>query len=153
MEKGIRNFVFQNPTKIVFGKDCIKKIDELIPSDAKVLVLYGGGSVKKFGTFDRVVKALGDRQWDEFGGIEANPTYETLIQAVDKVKAEGFDFLMAVGGGSVIDGAKFVAAGAVFDGNPIDIFGNGVGKGLPVTTGSAIRNRLDVARDSIGNEQ
>jgi NADP-dependent alcohol dehydrogenase len=133
VEKGIRNFEFQNPTKIVFGKDRIKKIDELIPTDAKVLVLYGGGSVKKFGTFDRVVKALGDRQWDEFGGIEANPTYETLIQAVDKVKAEGFDYLMAVGGGSVIDGAKFVAAGAVFDGNPIDIFGNGVGKGLPVT--------------------
>jgi len=133
LEKSIRNFEFHNPTKIVFGKDQIKKIDELIPTNAKVLVLYGGGSVKKFGTFDRVVKALGNREWDEFGGIEANPTYETLIKAVDKIKAEGFDYLMAVGGGSVIDGTKFVAAGAVCDGDPIDIFGSGVGKGLPVT--------------------
>ena len=88
LEKGIRNFEFQNPTKIVFGKDQIKRIGDLIPQDAKVLILYGGGSVKKFGTFDRVVEALGNREWAEFGGIEANPTYETLIQAVDKIKAE-----------------------------------------------------------------
>lgn len=133
LEKGIRNFEFQNPTKIVFGKDQIKRIGDLIPQGAKVLILYGGGSVKKFGTFDRVVEALGNREWAEFGGIEANPTYETLIQAVEKIKAEGYDYLLAVGGGSVIDGVKFVAAGAVFDGNPIDMFGSGVGKGLPVT--------------------
>ena len=88
LEKGIRNFEFQNPTKIVFGKDQIKRIGDLIPQDAKVLILYGGGSVKKFGTFDRVVEALGNREWAEFSGIEANPTYETLIQAVDKIKAE-----------------------------------------------------------------
>ena len=133
LEKGIRNFEFQNPTKIVFGKDQIKRIGDLIPQDAKVLILYGGGSVKKFGTFDRVVEALGNREWAEFGGIEANPTYETLIQAVDKIKTEAYDYSLAVGGGSVIYGVKFVAAGAVFDGNPIDMFGSGVGKGLPVT--------------------
>ncbi|HRG31368.1 MAG TPA: iron-containing alcohol dehydrogenase, partial [Trichococcus flocculiformis] len=108
MEKGIRNFEFQNPTKIVFGKDQIKRIGDLIPQDAKVLILYGGGSVKKFGTFDRVVEALGNREWAEFSGIEANPTYETLIQAVDKIKAEGYDYLLAVGGGSVIDCAKAI---------------------------------------------
>ena len=89
LENGIRNFEFQNPTKIVFGKDQIKRINDLIPQDAKVLILYGGGSVKKFGTFDRLVEALGNREWSEFGGIEANPTYETLIQAVNKIKAEG----------------------------------------------------------------
>ena len=90
MEFGIRNFTFRNPTKILFGKDRIKDIDGEIPKDAKVLILYGGGSVKRNGAFDRAVQALGNREWDEFGGIEANPTYETLIKAVARVKEEGF---------------------------------------------------------------
>ena len=133
MEFGIRNFTFRNPTKILFGKDRIKDIDGEIPKDAKVLILYGGGSVKRNGAFDRAVKALGNREWDEFGGIEANPTYETLIKAVARVKEEGFTYLLAIGGGSVIDGTKFVAAASVFDGNPLDMFRGGFGKGLPVT--------------------
>ena len=133
MELGIRNFTFRNPTKILFGKDRIKDIDGEIPKDAKVLILYGGGSVKRNGAFDRAVQALGNREWDEFGGIEANPTYETLIKAVARVKEEGFTYLLAIGGGSVIDGTKFVAAASVFDGNPLDMFRGGFGKGLPVT--------------------
>ncbi|MGY3724162.1 NADP-dependent alcohol dehydrogenase [Granulicatella balaenopterae] len=133
MNQGIRNFNFQNPTKILFGKDRIKDIDAEIPKDAKVLVMYGGGSVKRNGAFDRTIKALGEREWDEFGGIEANPTYETLMKAVEKIQQEGFTYLMAIGGGSVIDGTKFVSLAAVFDGDPIDIMGGGVGRQLPVS--------------------
>lgn len=133
MELGIRNFTFQNPTKILFGHDRIKDLDQEIPADAKVLILYGGGSVKKNGALPRAIAALGNRQWDEFSGIEANPTYETLMKAVKKVQEEQFTYLLAIGGGSVIDGTKFVAAASVFDGDPIDMFGAGIGRGLPVT--------------------
>lgn len=128
-----KNFNFHNPTRILFGKGQIAKLDKYIPQDAKVLITYGGGSVKRFGTFDKVIEALGNRQWGEFGGIEANPVYETLIKAVDKIKAEGFDYVLAVGGGSVIDGTKFICAAAEFPGDPIDIFGKGIGQGLPIT--------------------
>lgn len=130
----IQNFRFYNPTRIYFGKDQFKAIDREIPKDRKVLILYGGGSVKRFGTFDKVVTALGEREWGEFGGIEANPVYETLMKAVERVKKEGFNYLLAVGGGSVIDGTKFVAAAAEFEGSPSDIFGKGVGQGLKVKT-------------------
>lgn len=111
----MNNFNFYNPTQIVFGKETIAKLDELIATDSKVLLLYGGQSAKKTGTLDEVKKALGGRHIDEFGGIEANPTYETLIKAVQLVKEQHFDFLLAVGGGSVIDGTKFVAAAACLD--------------------------------------
>lgn len=133
MEQGIRNFNFKNPTKILFGKDRIKDINNEIPQDAKVLILYGGGSVKRNGAFDRAVAALGGREWSEFGGIEANPTYETLMKAVARVQSEGFTYLLAVGGGSVIDGTKFVSAASVFEGNPVDMFRGGIGRGLPIT--------------------
>ena len=132
MEKSIQNFTFQNPTKILFGKKRIEEIDNEIPKDAKVLILYGGGSVKKNGAFDRAVSALGGRDWDEFSGIEANPTFETLMKAVHKVREGGFTYLLAIGGGSVIDGTKFVSAASLFEGDPIDLFGWGIGKGLPV---------------------
>ena len=132
MEKSIQNFTFQNPTKILFGKKRIEEIDNEIPKDAKVLILYGGGSVKKNGTFERAVLALGGRDWDEFSGIEANPTFETLMKAVHKVREGGFTYLLAIGGGSVIDGTKFVSAASLFEGDPIDLFGWGIGKGLPV---------------------
>lgn len=128
MNKNISNFKFYNPVKIVFGKDRIKELSSLIPKDKKVLITYGGGSVKRFGTFDRVVEALDGYSYGEFGGIEANPTYETCMEAVQLIKEEGYDFLLAVGGGSVIDGTKFIAAAAEFEGNPKDIFGGGVGK-------------------------
>lgn len=132
MTHEIQNFTFQNPTKILFGRNRIEDIDNEIPKDAKVLVLYGGGSVKKNGAFDRAVKALGNREWDEFSGIEANPTFETLMKAVEKVRAENFTYLLAIGGGSVIDGTKFVSAASLFTEGPVDLFGWGVGKGLPV---------------------
>ena len=132
MEKSIQNFTFQNPTKILFGKKRIEEIDNEIPKDAKVLILYGGESVKKNGAFERAVLALGGRDWDEFSGIEANPTFETLMKAVHKVREGGFTYLLAIGGGSVIDGTKFVSAASLFEGDPIDLFGWGIGKGLPV---------------------
>ncbi|WP_298645731.1 iron-containing alcohol dehydrogenase [uncultured Granulicatella sp.] len=132
MENSIQNFTFQNPTKILFGKNRIEEIDNEIPKYAKVLILYGGGSVKKNGAFDRAVSALGGRDWDEFSGIEANPTFETLMKAVHKVREGGFTYLLAIGGGSVIDGTKFVSAASLFEGDPIDLFGWGIGKGLPV---------------------
>ena len=128
----MNNFTFYNPTKIFFGKDQIRKLNHEIPKDAKVLLLYGGGSIKQYGVFDRVVEALGDRQWGEFGGIEANPVFETLMEAVAQIKKDGYDYLLALGGGSVIDGTKFIAAAVPFDGDPIDIFAMGIGKGLPV---------------------
>lgn len=125
------DFNFYNPTRIVFGKDKLGELDNLIAKDAKVLVLYGGGSVKRFGTLEKVMKGLGDRKVVEFGGIEPNPKYETLMKAVEVVKAENIDFLLAVGGGSVMDGTKFVALAACYEGaEASDIL---LGKENPVT--------------------
>lgn len=100
----------------MFGKDRLGELDNLVPKDAKVLVLYGGGSVKRFGTLEKVLNGLGDREVVEFGGIEANPRFETLMKAVDVVKKENIDFLLAVGGGSVMDGTKFVSLASQYDG-------------------------------------
>jgi len=111
------NFNFYNPVHIVFGKDRLAELDKLVPKDAKVLVLYGGGSVKKAGTLEKVLAGLGSRQVLEFGGIEPNPKYTTLIKAVELVKKENVDFLLAVGGGSVMDGTKFVAMAAEYPGD------------------------------------
>ena len=105
----MQNFEFFNPTKIVFGNKTIAKLAELVPAEARVLILYGGASARKNGTLDEVKAALGGRTLFEFGGIEANPTFETLMRAVDVVRAEKIDFLLAVGGGSVLDAAKAVA--------------------------------------------
>ncbi len=134
------NFDFYNPTRIVFGKDRLEELDNLIPKDAKVLVLYGGGSVKKFGTLDKVLKGLGERKIVEFGGIEANPKFETLMKAVDVVKKENIDFLLAVGGGSVMDGTKFVSLASQYDGeDALDLLRDrmaafGLTKALPLGT-------------------
>ena len=89
MQNNISNFTYFNPTKVVFGKNQISTLDQLIPSNKKVLITYGGGSVKRFGTLDKVKQALGDRVYGEFGGIEANPTFETAMKAVELVKKEG----------------------------------------------------------------
>lgn len=117
----MNQFNFYNPTKIIFGRDRFNELDQLVPQDAKILVLYGGGSVKKFGTLDRVLAALPNREILEFGGIEANPRYETLMKAVDLVRAEKIDFLLAVGGGSVIDGTKFIALASYYEGDGLDL--------------------------------
>ncbi len=111
------NFDFYNPTRIVFGKDRLNELDALVPQDVNVLVLYGGGSVKKFGTLAKVTKALGNRKFFEFGGIEPNPKFETLMKAVELVKKENIGFLLAVGGGSVMDGTKFIALAAKYKGD------------------------------------
>lgn len=124
------NFSFQNTTKIHFGEGQIAALSKSIPKDAKVLVTYGGGSIKKNGVYEQVTDALKDHRWFEFSGIEPNPSYDTLMKAQDIIKQEGVDFLLAVGGGSVIDGTKFIAAAAKFDGDdPWDI----IAKRSPVT--------------------
>lgn len=115
------NFAFHNPTTILFGKDQIKKINELVPADAKVLITYGGGSAKRNGVIDRVKAALGNREVLEFAGIEPNPHYETLMKAVEIVRAEGITFLMAVGGGSVIDGTKFISLATYYPKDATDL--------------------------------
>ncbi|HSX50249.1 MAG TPA: iron-containing alcohol dehydrogenase [Cellvibrio sp.] len=117
----MQNFTFSNPTKIVFGEGQIKELANLIPANARILLTYGGGSIKKNGVYEQVVKALEGKTWFEFSGIEPNPHYETLMKAVELVKQEKIDFLLPVGGGSVIDGTKLIAAAVNFDGEPWDI--------------------------------
>jgi NADP-dependent alcohol dehydrogenase len=115
------NFTFHNPTKILFGKGQIAAITREIPREQRVLITYGGGSIKQNGVYDQVMSALAKRTVFEFAGIEPNPTYETLMEAVRTVREQDIDFLLAVGGGSVIDGTKFIAAAAPFKGEPWDI--------------------------------
>ncbi|WP_114764841.1 iron-containing alcohol dehydrogenase [Vibrio rhodolitus] len=114
-------FAYQNPTQILFGQGQIQAITNVIGSDARVLVVYGGGSIKKNGVYDQVVAALTEHQWQEFSGVEPNPTKETLDKAVEIVKADNIDFILAVGGGSVIDGCKYIAAASHYDGDGWDI--------------------------------
>lgn len=124
------SFEYRNPVKIIFGKDTISKIADEIPKTAKVLITYGGGSIMKNGVYDQVKKALKEHEVFEFGGIEANPEYETLVKAVAMAKQENIDYLLAVGGGSVLDGTKFIAAAAKYKGNdPWDI----LAKSAPLT--------------------
>ena len=112
----MNNFEFQNPTKILFGKGQIAAISKEIPKNAKVLLLYGGGSIKKNGVYEQVTKVLQNFEVVEFGGIPANPEYAVLMDAVKVIKAENITFLLAVGGGSVIDGTKFLSAAALYKG-------------------------------------
>lgn len=133
----MQSFTFHNPTQIVFGRDKVAELANLVPASAKVLILYGGASAEKTGTLAEVRAALGEREVQEFGGIEPNPTYETLMKAALQVQRDKIDFLLAVGGGSVIDGTKFVAAAACFDGEPWDILlqhGSNVTRALPFGT-------------------
>ena len=115
------NFELYNPTNLVFGKGQIEKLTTLVPKDAKILLAYGGGSIFKNGIHEQVRKSLEGFDITEFGGIEANPHFETLMKAVAIIKEQKINFILAVGGGSVIDGVKFLSAAANFEGNPIDI--------------------------------
>lgn len=118
----MNNFEFKNPTKILFGKNQIEKIATQIAPNEKVLLLYGGGSIKKNGIYEQVTTALSEFELIEFGGIPANPEYEILLDALKIIKEEKITFLLAVGGGSVIDGTKFLSSAALFTGdNPWDI--------------------------------
>ncbi|CAM3647397.1 Alcohol dehydrogenase YqhD [Vibrio aerogenes CECT 7868] len=114
-------FTYSNPTTIFFGQGQIAAIKNAIPADKKVLMIYGGGSIKKNGVYEQTKTALDAHTWLEFSGVEPNPTKETLDKAVAIVKAENIDFILAVGGGSVIDGSKYVAAAAKYDGDGWDI--------------------------------
>ncbi len=114
----MNNFEFQNPTKIVFGKGSIAKLSELMYKGEKIMMTYGGGSIKKNGVYDQVKKALEGFSVIEFGGIEANPDYDTLMKAVEICRKEGVGMVLAVGGGSVIDGSKLIAAAVDFKGDP-----------------------------------
>lgn len=115
------NFELYNPTNYVFGKGQIAKLSELVPQNTKILLAYGGGSIFKNGVYEQVRKALPHFDIVEFGGIEPNPRYETLMKAVAIIREQNIGFVLAVGGGSVIDGVKFISAAVKFDGNPMDI--------------------------------
>ena len=133
----MNNFNLYNPTKIIFGKDEINKLSEEIPSDAKVLILYGGGSIKKNGIYEQVKNALTSYVVHEFAGIPANPEYSVLLKALQVIKENNIDFLLAVGGGSVIDGTKFLSSAALFEGDePWDILKNKIvtKEGMPFGT-------------------
>jgi len=115
------NFELYNPTKLVFGKGQIEKLSELVPKGAKILLAYGGGSIFKNGIHQQVIDNLKGFEIVEFSGIEPNPHFETLMKAVAIIKEQNIDFILAVGGGSVIDGVKFISGAVNFEGNPIDI--------------------------------
>ena len=122
----MNNFEFKNPTKIIFGANQIAKLSSEIPLDARVLIVYGGGSIKKNGIYEQVITALNKHSVFEFGGIPANPEYAILCEALALIKKEKIDFLLAVGGGSVIDGTKFLSAAALYIGeNPWEILTSG----------------------------
>lgn len=154
------NFEFKNPVKILFGKGKIAKIANELPKDKKILLTYGGGSIFKNGVYDQVKAATKDFNVIEFGGIEANPHYETLMKAVALVKAEKVDYLLSVGGGSVLDGTKFIAAAALYEGEePWDICAKrsqvNIQKAIPIgavltlpATGSEMNGNAVVTRVS-----
>jgi len=117
----MNNFELYNPVNYIFGKDQIQKLSELIPANAKVLLAYGVGSIFKNGVHNQVTNALNKHQVIEFGGIEPNPHFETLMKAVQIIREQKIDFILAVGGGSVIDGVKFISAAVHFEGDEADI--------------------------------
>ncbi len=154
-------FELYNPTKLIFGTESYLRISHEIPKGAKILMTYGGGSIKSNGVYDQVLAQLKDFQVLEFGGIEANPTFETLSKALDIIRSEGITFLLAVGGGSVIDGTKFLAAAAYFEGDSWDILKKGirVSKAMPFgtvltlpATGSEMNSGAVITRKETGEK-
>jgi NADP-dependent alcohol dehydrogenase len=126
-------YSYYNPTAIQFGEGQIKSIVNFISKEQKILVVYGGGSIKKNGVYTQVSAALEGYTWSEFSGVESNPSVETLNKAVEIIKNERIDFILAVGGGSVIDGCKYLAAAALYDGEGWDLLeGKKVEKALPL---------------------
>ncbi len=150
----MNNFIFQNPTTLVFGKGQIARLPELIPAEAKVMITFGGGSVKSNGIYDQVVKAMAGRNYVEFWGIEPNPTVETLRKAVELGRKENVDFLLAVGGGSVLDGTKLIGVALLSDEDPWELVLKGFGtRSLPLAsvmtlpaTGSEMNNGAVISR-------
>lgn len=156
------NFTYHNPVKILFGKGRIASLGAEIPAGARILMTFGGGSIRANGVYDQVKAALDGRPVVEFAGFEPNPTYETAMRAVDVVRRERIDFLLAVGGGSVLDGTKFIAAAARFQGEPWDILTRNapVAEALPLgcvltlpATGSEMNPFAVVSRRSTGEKR
>jgi NADP-dependent alcohol dehydrogenase len=155
----MKNFTFYNPTKIIFGKGTIGALKNEVPAGKKIMLVFGGGSIKKNGVYEEIMKALEGREVYEFSGVEANPTYETLMKCVEQVREKKVDFLIAAGGGSVIDGTKFVAAAAPFNDDPwkiLQTFGACVKEALPFATvltlpatGSEMNNGSVITRAEI----
>jgi NADP-dependent alcohol dehydrogenase len=154
----MNNFSFFNNTRILFGEGQISALQDQVPAGSKVMIVYGGGSIKKNGIFDQVTQALEGFDWVEFGGIEANPHYETCLEAITFARNEAVSFILAVGGGSVIDASKFIAAGVLHEGTPweiIETFGGAVKGALPVgcvltlaATGSEMNPTSVITRSS-----
>lgn len=150
----MKNFSFCNPVKLIMGKGMIASLKEEIPTDNKIMITFGGGSVKKNGVYEQVKEALSGHQTIEFWGIEPNPAIETLRQAIELGKKEKVDFLLAVGGGSVIDGTKLIAAGLKYEGDAWDLVLKGasydcVPLGTVLTlpaTGSEMNNGAVISR-------
>ena len=133
----MNNFKYRNPTKILFGKGQIENLSTEISENSKILMLYGGGSIMKNGIYEQVTKALSGYEVVEFGGIPANPEYSVLLDALKVIKEKNITYLLAVGGGSVIDGTKFLSAAALYEGEtPWDLLTNNkpVTKGMPFAT-------------------
>lgn len=155
------NYTYFNPTAIEFGTGKIKSIVNYIDKKLKVLVVYGGGSIKKNGVYDQVKSALEGYTWFEFSGIEPNPAIETLNKAVKIIKDEKIDFVLAVGGGSVIDGSKYLVAAALYDGDGWDFLeGKAVEKALPLgailtlpATGSESNTNAVISRISTNEKR
>ena len=124
----MNNFTFHNPTRLLFGKGMIEKLSTAIPMVHRIMITFGGGSVKQNGVYDQVIKALKDRDYIEFWGIEPNPTIETLREAIQIAKGKQVDFLLAVGGGSVIDGTKLISPAS----STTVILGNWYRKGITI---------------------
>lgn len=150
----MNNFVYHNPTKLVFGKGQIARLAELIPAEKHVMITFGGGSVKRNGVYEQVVNALAGRDFVEFWGIEPNPSVETLRKAIALGKEHKVDFLLAVGGGSVIDGTKLISAGLLYEGDAWDLVLKGsYNKTVPLATvltmsatGSEMNNGAVISR-------
>ncbi|EOL8969045.1 alcohol dehydrogenase [Cronobacter dublinensis] len=161
----MNNFNLHNPTHIAFGKGTISELRSLIPADSRVLITYGGGSVKKTGVLDQVYSALNGLDVLEFGGIEPNPSYETLMNAVELVRKEKVTFLLAVGGGSVLDGTKFIAAAAHYTAasdpwHILETRGSDITDAIPMgsvltlpATGSESNKGAVVSRRATGDKQ
>jgi NADP-dependent alcohol dehydrogenase len=155
----MEKFTYRNPTEILFGRGMIAEISSRVPADRPVLLVWGGGSIKKNGVYDQVKTALAGHQLVEFSGVEPNPLHETCMKALAVVKDKGVKFLLAVGGGSVLDAAKYIAAAAVFPGaDPWTILrrnGSNVTGALPVgavltlpATGSESNGNAVISRKS-----
>jgi NADP-dependent alcohol dehydrogenase len=157
-------FELRNPTKIFFGKGQIRHLPAQIPANARVLMVYGGGSIHHNGVYADVTEALKGINWQPFGGVTANPEYAVLMKALDLIRRERIDYLLAVGGGSVIDGVKFLAAAACYAGEePWDILRKNirteVGQALPFgtvltlpATGSEMNSGSVVSRAETGEK-